>query len=67
MSLRSTSSTVSNAEMNFQVVLKGSLVLQLQASLVVPQGSKVKHMTFWTQRCFHYYRGLPVLRNHGWC
>ncbi len=35
--------------MSFQVVLKGSLVVQLQGSLVVPQGSKVKHMTFWTQ------------------
>ena len=49
MSLHSTSPTVSNAEMSSQVVLKGSLVVQLWGNLVVPQGSKVKHMTFWTQ------------------
>lgn len=32
--------------MSFQVVLKGSLVVQRQGNLVVPQGSKVEH---WTQ------------------
>ncbi len=51
--------------MNVQVGLKGKLVVQLQGSLVVVQGSKVKHMTFWTQcmLSIHFFPclGLPVL------
>ena len=50
MSLHLAFSTVSKADTSFQVVLKGNLVVQLQGNLVVPQGSKVKHMTFWTQK-----------------
>lgn len=59
--------TVSKADMSFQVVHKGSSVLQLQANLVGHQGSKVKRMTFWTQTCFRFCLGLPVLKKYGWC